>query len=116
MSSRPYRKPRGKAKAAITLFPSNVQGGPIRNAITGTPTQFLVGSSEERRFWKVAKKDVERWGVGENGEPVQKTSGYDMATFFFDSPEQYERAYDIVLPQDIKESWALRNGVAADES
>ena len=116
MSSRPYRKAKGKAKAAITLFPSNVQGGPIRNAITGTPTPFVVGSCEERRFWKVARKDVERWGVGENGEPVQRTSGYDMASFFFDSPEQYERAYDIVLPQDIKESWALRNGVSADES
>ena len=98
-----------KTSREITLFPSNIQGGPIRNAVTGTPTGYAVGSSDERRFWKVVKKDVERWGQDENGEPVQRTSGYDSAFFYFESPEQYERLYDIVLPEEAKSSWQRRN-------
>ena len=115
MSFRPRRTTKGKSKTTITLFPSNTVGGPIRNALTGTPTGFEVGSHAEKRFWKVARKDAERWGTDLNGEPVLKTSGYDMALFFFDSPEQYERAFDVVLPEDTKAEWSLRNGVSAED-
>lgn len=82
--------------------------------MTGTPTGYAVGSSDETRFWKVVKKDAERWGLNENGEPVQRTSGYDSAFFYFESPDQYERVYDIVLAEDTKLAWHQRN-LAADE-
>ena len=108
--SKPSR--RTKSRKTVTLFPSNVQGGPIRNALSGSPMEGLVGSIEEKKYWKMVRKDVERWGSDDNGEPVMKTEGYDMATFFFDSPEQYERVSDIVVDESVKGDWYARNGIA----
>lgn len=102
---------RTKSRKTIPLFPSNVLGGPIRNALSGSHMEGVVGSLDEKKYWKVARKDVERWGTDENGEPVMKTEGYDMALFFFDSPEQYERVFDIVVDESVKGDWYARNGV-----
>ena len=94
----------------ITLFSSNVLGHKIRNAITGTEYDEKVGSVGEKLYWRVAAKDIERWGKNENGDRVLKTEGYDMAKYFFDSPEEYERLYDLVLSNDLKDKWYERNG------
>ena len=105
---------RSKSRKTIPLFPSSVLGAPIRNALTGSPMEGVVGSLEEKKFWKVVRKDVERWGSDDNGTPVLKTEGYDMASFFFDSPDQYERAFDVVVNQEDKADWYSRNGVTID--
>ena len=94
----------------ITLFASNVVGHRIRNAITGTEYDEKVGSIGEKLYWRVSNKDLERWGKNENGDRVLKTEGYDMAKYFFDSPEQYERLYNLEISHELKDQWYERTG------
>ena len=108
--SKPNR--RSKSRKSISLFPSNVLGGPIRNALSGSSMDGVVGSIDEKKYWKVVRKDIERWGSDENGEPIIKSEGYDMSIFFFDSPDQYERLFDIVIDESVKGDWYARNGIS----
>ena len=58
--------------------PSNYMGGRIFNAVTGVPTQYIVGSKEENIFFKVR-------------DSSNRTYSGDVNTYFYDSPEQYVR-------------------------
>jgi hypothetical protein len=82
-------------KESIEIYSTNVTpGNMIRDAITGSRyPQYRVGSSNENLFFKV------RIATGE--------TGHDGATFFFDSPEQYERHFknSITIKQTEKEKW-----------
>ena len=70
----------------------------IVNAITGTPTHFLVRSKDERRFWKVIDVSLSSY------DP----STGDGKTFFFPSPEAYETAKNLKLSEEKKRAWRSR--------
>ena len=70
----------------------------IVNALTGTPTHFLVRSKDERRFWKVIDVSLSSY------DP----STGDGKTFFFPSPEAYETAKNLKLSEERKRSWRAR--------
>ena len=104
-------KKKQKKQKKITLFSSNIVGKRIKNALSGTEYEHLVGSVNEKFYWKVVTKDQERWGTDVNtGEPKLVTSGYDTATYFYDSPEQYERLFNITLCDNLKNEWYKKNG------
>ena len=79
-----------------TCYPT--KGKYIVNAVTGTPTRFLVGSKDERRFWKTLDVSAEAYdpsrGVGKS--------------FFFPSPEAYEKAKNLNLSEERKRNWRAR--------
>ncbi len=70
----------------------------IVNALTGTPTHFLVRSKDERRFWKVIDVSLSSY------DP----STGDGKTFFFPSPEAYETAKNLKLSEEKKRAWRSR--------
>ena len=72
----------------------------IVNALTGTPTHFLVRSKDERRFWKVIDVSLSSY------DP----STGDGKTFFFPSPEAYETAKNLKLSEEKKKNWRARRG------
>ncbi len=79
-----------------TCYPT--RGKYIVNAATGAPTRFLVGSKDERRFWKTLDVSAE---------------AYDPATgagksFFFPSPEVYEDKRSTKISKERKMAWIAR--------
>ena len=70
----------------------------IINAVTGVPTKFWVGSKDERRFWKVIDVSLTSYDPSTaNGK-----------TFFFPSPEAYEKAKNLNLSEERKRNWRAR--------
>jgi hypothetical protein len=93
------KKINGK-KVEIGLYSSsNTPGSIIKDAIQGSNCGiFRVGSRDEDLFFKVKISTGE---TGRNGE-----------TFFFDSPEQYERHLKEIISQPIKEAWTNKFVIA----
>ena len=91
-------KKNGKQKPdVVELYDTNLTpGGVIRDAVTGSRmTQFRVGSRDEKFFFKT-RLSIDGAGL------------FDNNTFFFDSPEQFERLLFIQVSQEIKENWHSR--------
>lgn len=86
-------------KVIIELYGSGDTGTRIKNAVTGSKTPYLVGSSNEDLFFKV---------VDATGNGGRK----DSLILFYDSPEQYENHQFITLDQCVKESWLNKNLMA----
>lgn len=70
----------------------------IINAVTGIVTNFLVGSKDERRFWKVVDVSLNSY------DPSTGTG----KTFFFPSPETYENARNFKFSEEKKRNWRMR--------
>ena len=100
-----------KKEKPIVLFSSNSQGARIRNALSGSEYDDRVGSPGEKKYWKVAAKDIERWQRTLDGDTRMVTSGYDTCFYFFDCPEQYERLRKFKLDDEVKASWYKRNNL-----
>ena len=58
-------------------------------------SKFKVGSRDENFFFKTRLSIV-------------GTDLFDNNTFYFDSPEQFERVMYIPISQDVKEAWHSR--------
>ena len=81
-------------------FSSNIPGAPIRNCVSGYcetdymgKTKYAVGSIWEDLFFKV----------------IDVTSPEGSMTFFYDSPEQYERHMDIKLNDKVIKKWYIKH-------
>jgi hypothetical protein len=81
-------------------YSSNVPGAPIRNSVSGYcetdymgKTKFSVGSTWEDLFFKV----------------MDTTSKEGALTFFYDSPEQYERHMAVKLNDNIIKKWYMKH-------
>lgn len=86
----------GQKCVAETYFTDMVPGNPIRNAINGDRMyEYKVGSPYESLFFKVC----DACGFHSSG-PM---------TFYYNSPEQYERHLNIELPFYVKEKWIEEN-------
>uniref|UniRef100_A0A6C0KPA1 Uncharacterized protein n=1 Tax=viral metagenome TaxID=1070528 RepID=A0A6C0KPA1_9ZZZZ len=83
-------------KVTIEVFGSGETGSKIRNAVTGAKTSYIVGSSKEDLFFKVAD------ATGNKGRK-------ESLILFYDSPEQYENHQFLELDQTIKDSWYKKN-------
>ena len=80
-------------KVYIEAYSSGDSGSRIRDAVTGEYTKYIVGSLDEDLFFKM------RDCTG------TMTLRNDSGSFFYLSPEQYERARYCNISGDIKERW-----------
>jgi len=88
----------GKYYKFVTIenYGSGDVGTKIRNAVTGSRYNFLVGTIDEDLFFKVTDAS----GRDGRREPL---------ILFYDSPEQYENHYFVSVSQDVKEKWRERS-------
>ena len=91
----------GKYYKRITIenYGSGSHGTKIRNAVTGTYYNILVGSANEELFFKVT--DV----TGYKGRK-------DPLILYYDSPEQYENHHFTTVSPEIKQKWFQRSRAA----
>jgi hypothetical protein len=78
-------------KKKVVSYNSGDIDSRIRNAVTGHYTPHLVGSVDEDFYFSV----IDARGLSSKGRLV----------FYYDSPEQYEREYRVVLNENIKQKW-----------
>jgi len=84
---------------SIMIYSSGDTGSCIRDAITGTRNfEHIVGTNNEELYFKAGI------ATGEIGK--------DSKSFFFESPEQYERHMHTKLPENIKKQWQNKNFLA----
>jgi len=76
-------------------FPSPSQGY-IVHALSGTRTNFVVGSGFEKQFWKVCDATL------------QGKVGHEDRTYFFRSPEEYQKAKGVSVSPALLKSWRAR--------
>ena len=81
-------------KAAIDLYGTGSIGTRIRNAVTGSRYNYLVGSAEQKFLFSVALC------TGENGLK-------EHVALFYDSPDQYECHMRTTLNPVRKSEWRL---------
>jgi hypothetical protein len=83
-------------RSAIELYASGQTGSNIRNAVTGEYTKYVVGKTQdEGAFFKVSI------ATGE----ISKIN----RMFFYNSPSEYERQFNTILSQNIKNEWEKRH-------
>lgn len=85
------RVPGKKRKLKQTFWTSGVCGSPIRDAVTGYKTGYVVGSSSEDLFFKVSMAN----GI----------TGQNSLVLFYDCPERFEEHYNCSVSEDIKDTW-----------
>jgi len=89
-SKKKYKKNKNKK---IELYSTGDFGSNIRDAVSGQYYPEKVGSTGEDLFFKVGLSTGER--KSKNGS----------STFFFLSPEQYERHMYATVSQEVKDTW-----------
>jgi hypothetical protein len=87
---------------AYELYGSKGVGTKIRNAVTGSKTNYLVGSRYEDLFFKVTESS----GTNGRKDPLQ---------LYYDSPEQYENHCFVKLDPEDKAYWHRKNLLARKE-
>ena len=87
-----------KKQFQIKLYTTSlVPGSMIRSALGGGyNTNYRVGNKDEYLFYKVGLCTGE----------CKSSNGSN--TFFFDSPEQYEKTFNVSVPQNVKTDWYNR--------
>ena len=78
-------------KMSIQYYSSGPSGTRIINAISGTKTDFIVGSNKENLFFKV----IMSTGTHEGGS----------VTLFYNSPEEFEKHQNCFANPESKEKW-----------
>lgn len=76
----------------VYIFGSKGRGTYIYSAVSGYRTTYKVGSLDEDLFFSV----IDSRAHDTIKEPI---------TFYFDSPEQFERLMNCSIPQSDKEKW-----------
>jgi hypothetical protein len=85
-----------KKSVAVELYTcSDTPGRMIRSAIGGSfHSNYRVGKTDEYIFFKIGMCTGECRG-GSN-------------TMYFDTPEQYEKTFNVTLSQELKDNWYAR--------
>lgn len=88
----------GKYYKRITIenYGSGSHGTKIRNAVTGSYYDYIVGSSDEDLFFKVSE------ATGRNGRK-------DPLMLYYDTPEQYENHHFASVSPEVKQKWFQRS-------
>jgi hypothetical protein len=79
----------------INMHGSGDSGSLIRNAVTGSITNYVVGSRDQDLFYKVSMCT----GLDRDHKPVH---------LFYDSPTQYENHQFTIVSDEVKELWSER--------
>lgn len=89
-----YKKLKMKDGGSITYFTTNcIPGAPVRDPMYGHYDYSVkVGTSDEDSYFKVVN-----WSVG--------TDSKDTDFLYYNSPDYFERHFNISLSDDIKKRW-----------
>ena len=87
-----YRDSDNKRKKR-EIWATGQAGTRIRDAKTGYITEYIVGSNDEKLFFKVMH--------------CTGKFGQEPLTLFYDSPEAYESHFMTSLSTEIKEKWNI---------
>lgn len=81
------------------VYYSDVQGGSIKDAITGEIFPWKVGSTDEQRFFKVKDNSL-----------LNKFDGtyQEGHTMYFKNPDEYMSFNNLNLDAEIIEEWKKR--------
>lgn len=94
-------------------YPSNISDSFIRNAVTGRPYPFKVGSNESRRLFKV----IDTIGnIDSNGRKIQVIKKHGVFTpinanpnhLYYNSPEEYMRHMHYQVQPELIKKWKDR--------
>ena len=88
------KTPNGMKSSSYVLYSSGDIGSNIRDAITGQYYAAKVGSKQENQFFKMSISTGELKG--------------DRRSFYFSTPEDYERHMYETLDQNSKQAWEKR--------
>ncbi len=94
---------RRQSRRTLPSFASDVHGAQIRNAVTGSYYEERIGTLKEKKFFKVSGKSSFKM----NSDGVVLDEGYNMSSFYYDNPEQYEKHKNVVVSQAVKDKWRL---------
>ena len=83
-------------RVTIENYGSGSYGSLVRNAVTGTKYNIMVGSADEDLLFKV----IEASGHNGRKEPLM---------LYYDSPEQYENHQFTTVSQEVKLKWSQRS-------
>ncbi len=100
-----HRQGQKRKRAAVRVFPSNVVGQRITNAMTGSQYDYKVGSNEELRLFRVITSQPFHKHVNLVGDEVVDADGYQVNKLFYDTPEQYEKHKRTTLSDEVKKQW-----------
>jgi len=85
-------------KVKIEMYSTNqTPGYLIRDAITGARMPYKVGSKDEYLFFKVRASHM--------------SNGEDLVTFYYSSPEEYEKHQYTTISQEVKENWEYNRSI-----
>jgi hypothetical protein len=89
-------------------YPSNTDGLLIRNAVTGVPYPFRVGSKASRQLYCVHDT---RGNITAKGYLLKSTAPMPNKTpnrLYYDGPEQFFRHWRLPVDTDLVKRWKER--------
>ena len=98
-----------KKRTELKVYPSNIVGQRIINAMTGSFYDINVGSRDESRLFKVSTSQPFHKHTNFMGEEVIDADGYQINTLFYDTPEQYEKHKGVTVSDNTKKEWYERH-------
>ena len=85
-------------KVKVEMYSTNqTPGYLIRDAVTGVKQPYRVGSKDEYLFFKVRASHM--------------SNGEDLVTFYYSSPEEYEKHQYTTISQEVKENWEYNRSI-----
>jgi len=92
-----YRKIKLASGKSVSFYCTNLfPGNKMRDVVTGfRDPNYKVGSRDEYLFFKV-------------NAPSCLENKSELLGLFFDSPEQYEKIFQVTVPDAVKQSWHER--------
>ena len=79
----------------------STDGQYIVDAVSGVQTQYLVGSNDELRFWKIADVSLRTYDEVEAAGRI----------LFYSSPEAYEDIRNLKLDKNMKIAWREKKSI-----
>ena len=84
------------------VYYSDIVGSSIRDAITGARTPWMVGSINERRYFKVRSSTAYS---NPYAKGVSSGSRRETRQAFYDTPDSYMKHQDVVLDPELVKMW-----------
>ena len=84
------------------VYYSDIVGTPILDAITGAKYPYLVGSHDEKRFFKVRSTVAYK---SKNAKNIEVGNASDTNQAFYLNPTAYMEHHNTDLSQSIKDNW-----------
>ena len=97
-----FKKIVGENLVKIEVFSTTPNMKKIRHAITGLRTPYPVGCKQEDLFFTIV----------DSSSLAPKSDSTLRRKLYYNSPEEYERHFNVTVNRDTKKIWYDRNRIA----